>query len=253
MRHRVREGGGRLLLDRLQVRRGGCSHPPHLVYSGSLSHLPCRLVTRTPTTSACAHPPRPNPPARSLAVLERGSLQARAEFVLKTDDDSYVYMRRLLAELREAPRRGYFWGYDIGEFKPHRDSKARPSAARCAALARAPPGVAALRQPGGLSRRLLRQVRRSPRLPLPRPTQLQSQWYMPYEEWPADEPPMRVVSGAGYVMSADVATFAARESHKPTARRGCCSCRISGGKAFCVAGVHACADTPRIETPPAGS
>lgn len=58
-------------------------------------------------------------------MLERGSLQARAEFVLKTDDDSFVYMRHLLAELRAAPRRGYVWGYNIGDFKPHRDAKVR--------------------------------------------------------------------------------------------------------------------------------
>lgn len=58
-------------------------------------------------------------------MLERGSLQARAHFVLKTDDDSFVYMWQLLRELRAAPRRGFFWGYNIGDFKPNRDSKAR--------------------------------------------------------------------------------------------------------------------------------
>lgn len=50
------------------------------------------------------------------------------------------------------------------------------------------------------------------------PFLLQSQWFMPFEEWSESEPHMPVLSGAGYVLSADMAAFAARESHKPTAR-----------------------------------
>ena len=43
---------------------------------------------------------------KSLAILERGSLQERAAFVLKTDDDSFVYMQHLLPMLARCAARG---------------------------------------------------------------------------------------------------------------------------------------------------
>lgn len=123
VRHRIRPGGGGLLFNSVQVRlRRQPLHTPSLQARAHAPHPPPHSLTpRRPA----APPPVAHAQRRSLAVLERGSLQARAEFVLKTDDDSYVYMRQLLRELRAAPRAGYFWGYNIGVFKPIRDKKAR--------------------------------------------------------------------------------------------------------------------------------